>query len=114
MIDITQSDPRVTKQRHSMLKEMSIDVTIGEETHTLEVKIRHEEDLQGEDKELVNIQLENTTIEVGSGEDAGEKIHSHLDDWFAVFDGLGVEDTITEFDNIFTAIWEYLEEQYLV
>ena len=115
MIDITQGEPRLTKQRHSMIKEMSIDITIGTETHTLEVYIRHKEDLQGEDKELVNVQIADTTIEFKNGEDVGAKINNELDDWFGTaFHELGAEDTEDEFADIFSAIWEYLEQQYLV
>ncbi len=114
MIDITAGEARVTQIRYTMLKEFDIDVTIGEETHNLELTIKSEEDKQGEDTELVEIRIATQTFRVSNGTgDVAEELHDALDNWFSIFKVLAVKDTETEFDLIFAAVWEYIEKKNL-
>jgi len=114
MIDITKSQPKITKIRYTCLKEFDIDVTIGEETHNLSLTILSEEDKQGQDTELIEIRIATQTFRVSVGHDVGSELHGSLDSWFGdTFDGLSVEETKEDFDAIFSDVWGYIEEKDL-
>ena len=114
MIDISTNGTRVTKVRYTVLKEWDIEVTIEEETHTLNIKIVSEEDKQGEDTELVRMQVDDAISTVGEGEDVGEKLHNAIENWFSNnYEPYPVQYHGVESDNIFSAIWDYIEAKGL-
>ena len=54
-------------------------------------------------------------FEAGVILDIGAKLHIELDDWFGrTFDEkITPEDTEEDFDSIFSAVWDYIEEKGL-
>lgn len=114
MIDITTGEPRTTQIRYTILKEFDIDVTINNETHNLGIVVKSEEDKQGQDTELIEIRVENMTFEKGVGTDVGLNLTGHLGSWFDdKYPQCPVEDSKEDFDAIFEAVWEYIEEKDL-
>ena len=115
MIDVTTGEPQVIETRHKMHKNFDIDVTIGSETHNLEVDVWHYEDTDGYDAEISHIKFSGFNYNVcGPESDVGEELHNNLDAWFGNnFDELTEEDTKEDFDEIFSTLWEYIEEKGL-
>jgi hypothetical protein len=116
MIDITAGDPIVSNTRNRMRKQFDIDVTIKEQSHNLDIKIFYEEDLDGDSPELDRIEIENNRIFFGENdtEDVGSRLHEALAEWFDTrYEEFSGGETEEEFDAIFSAVWEYLEEKGL-
>jgi len=115
MIDITTGEPQVIESRQRMHKNFNIDVTIENETHNLDIDIYHTEDVDGSDTILDKITMSDFTFTVSTGtRDTGEEIHEHLENWFDNnFGHLEEKETEEEFDNIYSAVWEYIEEKDL-
>lgn len=114
MIDITTGEPQVAQTRQRMHKHFDIDVTVGKETHNLDINIYHNEDLDGSGPELDFIKIDTGQFDsVDEGTDMSNDISVYLEDWFnKVFPGL-TEETQTDFDEIFTAVWDYIESRDL-
>jgi len=115
MIDITAGEPQVVESRQKMHKNFDIDVTIGNETHNLEVDIFHTEDTDGGDTLMSHVKFSGFNYNIcGMMGNFGVEIYNNLDAWFGNnFGDLDVEDTKEDFDNIFSAIWEYIESKDL-
>lgn len=114
MIDMTTSEPQVIKTRTTMHKNFDIDVTNSNGTENLEIDIIHVEDVDGGNTELESIKVGKSRFEAGVGTDVGLNLHECLDSWFShAFYELTEEDTKEDFDNIFSAVWEYIEEKDL-
>ncbi len=118
MIDITDGEASVVQTRQRIHKHYDIDVTIGTETQNLEITIYHEEDLDGSRPQLklVNIGgmiggMQFDTIEDGT--DVGNDISVYLEDWFDKSFPAQQEETQKDFDDIFEAVWEYIESRNL-
>ena len=114
MINIITDWPRVIKKRDTLLKKFDIDVTIKEETHYLNISIKSEEDKQGQDSELINIAIDIYNFSITEDEDLGEVLHGHLGRWFDdKYPKCPTKDSEEDFDNIFSAVWEYIEKKNL-
>lgn len=114
MIDITTSEPIVIGTRQTMHKNFDIDVTTGHGTDNLEIDIVHIEDNDGGNTELAHIKVGKSRFEAGVGLDVGLNLHECLGSWFShAFYELTEEDTKEDFENIFSAVWEYIEEKDL-
>lgn len=115
MIDIKKSQPRIIKIRYTCLKVFNIDVTIKNQTHNLGIVVKSEEDKQGQDTELIEIRIGTQVfVNIGEHEDVGEILNGYLGAWFDDhYPECPVEDSKEDFDNIFEAVWEYIEEKDL-
>ena len=116
MIDITTGDPEIIDTKNRMRKHFDIDVTVKEQSHNLDIKIFYEEDLDGDNPELDRIEIENNRMFFGENdtEDVGSLWNEALADWFDTkFASFGLEDSQKEFDEVFSTVWEYLEEKGL-
>lgn len=114
MIDITTGKPQCTKTRTTMHKNFDIDVTIDSVTHNLEIDVFHTEDVDEGNPEFGWIKVGNNTFEGGEHCDVGEKLTGHLESWFDDnFGVFSIGKTKEDFEAIFSAVWEYIEEKVL-
>lgn len=114
MIDVTSGESQVLETRQLMVKKFDIDVTINNETHNLEINVANNELLDGSDTNFEYLTVGIYTIRPKNNLDLGEELHNNLDDWFGDnFEELTVVDTKEEFDEIFSQIWDYIEEKDL-
>jgi len=113
MIDITWKAAEVVETRQRVHKHFSINVTINKETHNLEIDIWFKEDLDGSNPKLDSIKVGNSTFEQGVGLDVGLNLNECLDHWLNENYDLTEAETRTEFDEIFSAVWDYIESRNL-
>ena len=114
MNDITTGEPQVIKTRTTMHKNFDIDVTICEQTHNVEIDVFHTEDVDGGNTELQSIKVGKHSFENGVGTDIGLNLTGHLETWFDEnYAEFMVEETQTDFDEIFGTVWAYIESKDL-
>ena len=115
MINIKKSQPRIIQIRYTCMKEFDIDVTIKNQTHNLCIVVKSEEDKQGQDTELIKIRIGTQSFDsIGEHEDVGETLNGYLGVWFDDhYPECPVEESKEDFDSIFEAVWEYIEEKDL-
>lgn len=114
MYDITTGEPEVIQTRQTMVKKFDISVTKSIGTNDLEIEVVHIEDLDGDNTELLHVNVANRRFEAGVGLDVGLNLHESLDSWFNhTFYELTEDQTKEDFENIFGEIWEYIEAKEL-
>jgi hypothetical protein len=110
MNDITTGGTQVIETRQKMHKNFDIDVTVCEQTHNFEIDVFHTEDVDGGDAELESIKVGKHSFDIEVGTDAGLSLSGHLGTWFDEnYAEFMVEETQKDFDEIFAAVWEYIE-----
>ena len=114
MITHESQESQVIDTTYYNKKHFPFSVTLEEETHDMEIIIFFEESLTSGEKNLDKIKIENNELFRGECTDLGEQIQTCLESWFNdVFPEITYEETEGDYDNMFSIVWEYLEENDL-